>query len=64
MLVVFFWSDGYHGQEQVVQIGGLTMTFGDKLSKLRKENHYTQEQLDAAVPAYLSWAKDIIKLFL
>ena len=26
-------------------IGDLTMTLGDKLSKLRKENNYTQEQL-------------------
>lgn len=26
-------------------MGGRTMTLGDKLSKLRKENNYTQEQL-------------------
>lgn len=31
--------------ERDVQNGGRTMTLGDKLSRLRKENNYTQEQL-------------------
>ena len=36
---------GYTCYEQNVQIGGHKMTLGEKLSKLRKENNYTQEQL-------------------
>lgn len=35
----------YDRHERDVQNGGRTMTLGDKLSRLRKENNYTQEQL-------------------
>ena len=44
-MVVFQTSNRYHQYEQVIQIGGHAVTLGDKLSKLRKENNYTQEQL-------------------
>ena len=44
-MVALQTSNRYHEREQVIQIGGHTMALGDKLSKLRKENNYTQEQL-------------------
>lgn len=44
-MLVCLNGNEYDRHERDVQNGGRTMTLGDKLSKLRKENNYTQEQL-------------------
>ncbi len=44
-MLVFKKKISYDRHEQNVQNGGHAMTLGDKLSKIRKENNYTQEQL-------------------
>lgn len=44
-MVVFLTLERYYKCEQNVWIGGSTMTLGEKLSKLRKQNNDTQEQL-------------------
>ena len=62
-MVVFPTAKNYHEWEQIVQNGGRTMTLGDKLSKLRKENNYTQEQLTDVLgvsrPAVSKWESNI-----
>lgn len=44
-MVVFCRTNAYHEGESKSHPGGVIMTLGEKLSKLRRENHYTQEQL-------------------
>lgn len=44
-MLVCQWKNKYDWHKRDVQNGGRTMTFGDKLSTLRKENNFTQEQL-------------------
>jgi len=45
-IVVSCPVNSYNINEHHVQNGGRKMALGDKLSKLRKENNFTQEQID------------------
>lgn len=62
-MLVFFRDSSYDKNKEMILTGGYLMTLGAKLSKLRKENNYTQEQLadilGVSRQAISKWESDV-----